>query len=139
MRSLTTPSRSTHASFWRRPIEPAGTGVLHCSICALHKMHPIKEEREERVKNQAQRRPATGRLLCLIFLDRAAGGEKSGRSSPKRGSKAAADADRFPGGKRCAESLCREKANKIFGGEFQGNSKTPPKKRQKNRPQKPKL
>ena len=85
MRSLTTPSRSTHASFWRRPIEPAGTGVSHCSICALHKMHPIKEEREERVKNQAQRRPATGRLLCLIFLDRAAGGEKSGRSSSKRG------------------------------------------------------
>ena len=132
MRSLTTPSRSTHASFWRRPIEPAGTGVSHCSICALHKMHPIKEER---VKNQAQRRPATGRLLCLIFLDRAAGGEKSGRSSPKRGLKAAADADRFPGGKRCAESLCREKANKIFGGEFQRNSKTP----SKNRPQKPKL
>lgn len=136
MRSLTTPSRSTHASFWRRPIEPAGTGVSHCSICALHKMHPIKEER---VKNQAQRRPATGRLLCLIFWDRAAGGEKIGRSSPKRELKAAADADRFPGGKRCAESLCREKANKILGGGFQGKSKTPSKKRQKNRPQKPKL
>lgn len=68
MKSLTTPSRSTHASFWRRPIEPAGTGVSHCSICALHKMHPIKEEREERVKKSGTAPPATGRLLCLIFF-----------------------------------------------------------------------
>ena len=110
MRSLTTPSRSTHASFWRRPIEPAGTGVSHCSICALYKMHPIKEEREERVKNQAQRRPATGRLLCLIFLDRAAGAAQSAdkRRRPMR------IASRAGNG---AQEACAEKKQTKFLGE----------------------
>ena len=110
MRSLTTPSRSTHASFWRRPIEPAGTGVSHCSICELYKMHPIKEEREERVKNQAQRRPATGRLLCLIFLDRAAGAAQSAdkRRRPMR------IASRAGNG---AQKACAEKKQTKFLGE----------------------
>ena len=110
MRSLTTPSRSTHASFWRRPIEPAGTGVSHCSICALHKMHPIKEEREERVKNQAQRRPATGRLLCLIFLDRAAGAAQSAdkRRRPMRIVSRAGNG---------AQKVCAEKKQTKFWGE----------------------
>ena len=110
MRTLTTPSRSTHASFWRRPIEPAGTGVSHCSICALYKMHPIKEEREERVKNQAQRRPATGRLLCLIFLDRAAGAAQSAdkRRRPMR------IASRAGNG---AQEACAEKKQTKFLGE----------------------
>ena len=110
MRSLTTLSRSTHASFWRRPIEPAGTGVSHCSICALHKMHPIKEEREERVKNQAQRRPATGRLLCLIFLDRAAGAVQSAdkRRRPTRIASQAGNG---------AQKACAEKKQTKFLGE----------------------
>ena len=44
----------------------------------------MKEEREERmkqdrVKHQAQRRPATGRLLCLIFCWQAGGGGRAAK------------------------------------------------------------
>ena len=118
MRSLTTPSRSTHASFWRRPIEPAGTGVSHCSICALHKMHPIKEEREERVKNQAQRRPATGRLLCLIFW--------TGRQAERKAAGAAQSADKrrrptriaFRAGNGAQKACAEKKQTKFLGENF---------------------
>ena len=46
--------------------------------------HLMKEEREERmkqdrVKHQAQRRPATGRLLCLIFCWQAGGGGRAAK------------------------------------------------------------
>ena len=130
----------------------------------------MKEEREERmkqdrVKHQAQRRPATGRLLCLIFCWQAGGeGERqSGRRMVKRQGKPEARRKRggcpelLPALKAGAQKACTppiEKYGKLekhagerfperlfenFFGEFQENSKVIYQKQQENRQQKPKL
>ena len=130
----------------------------------------MKEEREERmkqdrVKYQAQRHPATGRLLCLIFCWQAGGeGERqSGRRMVKRQGKPQARRKRggcpelLPALKAGAQKACTppiEKYGKLekhagerfperlfenFFGEFQENSKVIYQKQQENRQQKPKL
>ena len=130
----------------------------------------MKEEREERmkqdrVKHQAQRRPATGRLLCLIFVGRPGveGERQSGRRMVKRQGKPEAQRKRegcpellpaLKAGAQKAGIPHIEKYGKLekhagerfperlfenFFGEFQENSKAIYQKQQENRQQKPKL
>ena len=123
----------------------------------------MKEEREERmkqdrVKHQAQRRPATGRLLCLIFCWQAGGGRAAKRQGkPEARRKRGGCPELLPALKAGAQKACTphiEKYGKLekhagerfperlfenFFGEFQENSKVIYQKQQENRQQKPKL
>ncbi len=124
----------------------------------------MKEEREERmkqdrVKHQAQRRPATGRLLCLIFCWQAGGGGRAAKrqGKPEARRKRGGCPELLPALKAGAQKACTppiEKYGKLekhagerfterlfenFFGEFQENSKVIYQKQQENRQQKPKL
>ena len=124
----------------------------------------MKEEREERmkqdrVKHQAQRRPATGWLLCLIFCWQAGGGGRAAKrqGKPEAQRKRGGCPELLPALKAGAQKACIppiEKYGKLekhagkrfperlfenFFGEFQENSKVIYQKQQENRQQKPKL